>query len=216
MSERWKSSGGEASITPVMPPITNVTRKPRANSIGGSNAVEPPHIVPIQLKNFTPVGTAISNDVAAKNGSDDRPVANMWCAHTDVDSARDGERASIERPVAEHRLAREHREDLGDHAEERQDQDVHLGVAEEPEQVLPQDRRRRPSVGSKKCGAELAVGEQHHQRRGQHREREQHQELVTSMFHVKIGMRNIVMPGARIVVDRGDDVDRAERCPTCR
>ena len=32
--------------------------------------------------------------------------------------------------------------------------------------------------------------------------------LVTSMFQVKIGMRNIVMPGARMVEDGGDDVDR--------
>ena len=34
--------------------------------------------------------------------------------------------------------------------------------------------------------------------------------LVTSMFHVKIGMRNIVMPGARMRDDGGDDVDRGE------
>ena len=41
--------------------------------------------------------------------------------------------------VAEHRLAGEDRDDLGDDAEERQREDVDLGVAEEPEQVLPQD-----------------------------------------------------------------------------
>ena len=43
--------------------------------------------MPIQLKTLTPVGTAISNDVNAKNGSTTAPVTNMWCAHTEVDSA---------------------------------------------------------------------------------------------------------------------------------
>ena len=46
--------------------------------------------------------------------------------------------------VAEDRFAAEHRNDFGDDAEERDRDDVHLGVAEEPEQVLPQDR---PAVG---------------------------------------------------------------------
>ena len=42
--------------------------------------------------------------------------------------------------VPEQRLAAEHRDDLGDDAEERQRHDVDLGMAEEPEQVLPQQR----------------------------------------------------------------------------
>ena len=55
----WKSIGGLASSTPVRPPSRNVTRKPTANSIGVSKVSWPFHMVPIQLKNFTPVGTAI-------------------------------------------------------------------------------------------------------------------------------------------------------------
>ena len=48
---------------------------------------------------------------------------------------------------AEERLAREGRQHLGDDAQRRQDQDVDLGVAEDPEEVLPEqrDRRRRPA-----------------------------------------------------------------------
>ena len=66
------------------------------------------------------------------------PVTYMWCAHTVT------ERAAIamvvdQRLVPEDRLAAEDREDLGHDAEERQRDDVHLGVPEEPEQVLPQD-----------------------------------------------------------------------------
>ena len=43
--------------------------------------------MPIQLKNFTPVGTAISIESPEKNGSSTAPVVNMWCAHTPTDSA---------------------------------------------------------------------------------------------------------------------------------
>ena len=48
---------------------------------------EPRHIVPIQLKNFTPVGTAMSIVMNAKNGSSTAPVTYMWCAHTVTDRA---------------------------------------------------------------------------------------------------------------------------------
>ena len=46
----------------------------------------PRHIVPIQLKNLIPVGTAIRNDMMEKNGFDTTPVVNMWWAHTPMDS----------------------------------------------------------------------------------------------------------------------------------
>ncbi len=51
-----------------------------------------------------------------------------------------------EEGVTEDRLAGEDRDDLGDDPEPRQDQDVDLGMPEEPEVVLPQERvcRRRP------------------------------------------------------------------------
>ena len=45
----------------------------------------PPHIVPIQLKNFTPVGTAMSIENPVKNGSSTAPVTKRWCAHTPTD-----------------------------------------------------------------------------------------------------------------------------------
>ncbi len=44
----------------------------------------------VQLKIFTPVGTAMSIVVSAKNGSSTEPVTYMWCAHTAT------ERAAIE------------------------------------------------------------------------------------------------------------------------
>ena len=42
--------------------------------------------MPTQLKNFTPVGTAMRNVMNEKNGSSTAPVVNMWCAHTVIDS----------------------------------------------------------------------------------------------------------------------------------
>ena len=65
----------------------NVIRKPSAQSIGVSKVTEPRHIVKVQLKIFTPVGTAMSIVVRAKNGSSTEPVTYMWCAHTATESA---------------------------------------------------------------------------------------------------------------------------------
>ena len=99
----------------------------------------------------------------------------------------------MSRGVAEDRLAGEHREDLGDDAEERQRDDVHLGVAEEPEQVLPQ---HGPAVGRvEDVRAEVAIGGQPEQRRGQSGNATSTITLVTRMFQVKTGIRNIVIPG---------------------
>ncbi len=72
-------------MTPVIPPNKNVIRNPTEYSIGGSKVSWPFHIVPVQLKNFTPVGTAIRNVMNEKNGSSTAPVVNMWCAHTVID-----------------------------------------------------------------------------------------------------------------------------------
>ena len=55
------------------------------NSIAVSKVITPRHIVPIQLKNFTPVGTAMRKVSSEKNGRSTAPVENMWCAHTVAD-----------------------------------------------------------------------------------------------------------------------------------
>jgi hypothetical protein len=55
------------------------------HNMGVSKDKEPRHMVPIQLKNFTPVGTAINIVNAAKKGKSTPPVTYMWWAHTDID-----------------------------------------------------------------------------------------------------------------------------------
>src|ERR1039457_7241648 len=72
-----KSIGGDASMTPVIPPKRKVTRKPIAMSIGVEKWIGPRPIVPIQLKKLMPVGTEMSNESSEKNGSRTTPVVNM-------------------------------------------------------------------------------------------------------------------------------------------
>ena len=112
----------------------------RANSMGVANCSWPRHIVAIQLKNLMP-GRHRDEERrgAEERQADTAPVVNMWCAQTGIESAAIAEQREDHRAVAEDRLAREDRHDLGHDAERRQDQDVDLGMAEEPEQVLPQD-----------------------------------------------------------------------------
>ena len=74
-------------MIPVKPPNRNVTKNPRIKSIGVSKVSEPPHIVPIQLKNLTPVGTPMRKVIKEKNGKRTWPVAYKWWAQTETDSA---------------------------------------------------------------------------------------------------------------------------------
>ena len=74
-------------MIPVNPPKRKVTRKPITQSIGVSKVTWPRHIVPIQLKNFTPVGTPMRKVMKEKKGSKTLPLANIWCAHTATESA---------------------------------------------------------------------------------------------------------------------------------
>ena len=129
--------------------------------------MRPPHIVASQLKILMPVGTAMSIVLTAKTASaiGPMPTANMWCAQTPKPRKPMSDAAS--RPstgVAEERLAREDRQDLGDDAHGRQDQDVDLGVAEDPEQVLPEERVAA-APGVVEVGAEEAVEHQQDQAR---------------------------------------------------
>jgi hypothetical protein len=74
----------------------------------------------------------------------------------------DEHRGEDEAAIAEDGLAREDGDDFGHYPEEGQDQDVDLGVSEEPEEVLPQDR---VSAGEE-LGAHSPIQEEHCQRRG--------------------------------------------------
>ena len=110
--------------------------------------------------------------------------------------------------IAEDRLAREGRHDLADDAEGRQDHDVDLGVTEEPEQMLEQDRVAAAGRIEERR-AEVAVGQQHGDGTGQHRQRQQQQEGGDQ--HRPDEQRHLVQRHARRahVEDRGDEINRA-------
>ena len=74
-------------MIPVNPPNRKVTRNPITQSIGVSKVTWPLYMVPIQLKNLTPVGTPIRKVINEKNGKRTWPVANIWTAHTETDNA---------------------------------------------------------------------------------------------------------------------------------
>ena len=96
--------------------------------------------MPIQLKNLMPVGTAMSRLRSEKNGSSTAPVVNMWWAHTPVDSAAMAMVAPTIPLYPNTGLREKTGRHFGHDAEVRQGQDVDLGVPEEPEEVLPQQR----------------------------------------------------------------------------
>jgi hypothetical protein len=110
--------------------------------------------------------------------------------------------------VTEERFAGEDRQDLGDDPEERKGQDVHLGVAEEPEQVLPQDGSA--VAGGEDAAAELAVVEDAEGGGGEQREDQQDQDrgdedVPREDRHPEHGHARCAQAD-----DGGDEVDRTE------
>ena len=135
---------------------------------------DPFQSVAVQLKIFTPVGTAmiIVEEHEEELARERHPDREHVVRPDDEGQERDARGRVHHRGVAEQRLARKRRNDLRDDAERRQDDDVDLGVAEEPEDVLEQHRvaaaRRR-----EKARAEEPIREQHRDAAREHRHREQ-------------------------------------------
>ena len=113
------------------------------------------------------------------------------------------------------RLAREERQEVGDDPPDRQDEDVDLGVAEDPEQVLVEERiaaaraparRRRRSA----CRTGDRRGAGASPRRAPGRTARSRSRSATGPRR-SAACGTYVMPGARSRSDGGDVVDRAHR-----
>ena len=111
--------------------------KPMVQSTGESKRTRPRYIVNSQLKIFTPVGMAMIMVVMPKKAltSAPEPIVKKWCSHTRKESSVIGHGRAHHRGVAEQPLAREGGDDLGEDAERRQDEDVDLGMAPDPDEV---------------------------------------------------------------------------------
>ena len=184
-------------MTPVRPPKRNVTRKPERpehRRLEGERAA--PHRAD-PVEELHP-GRDRDEHRHDREERQQHLAGGVHVVRPDRHrQGRDGDRREDQGLVAEDRLAREDRQDLGDDAEERQRDDVDLWVPEEPEQVLPEHGSavarvehvrpepcgRRPSASSAAASTGKAISTRIE---------------VTRTVHVKIGIRNIVMPGARM------------------
>ena len=102
------------------------------------------------------------------------PLTNRWCCQTNQERSETPSRPDDGEPVPPERLAREHRQQLEDDGEARQGEDVHLGVAEHPEQVLVQVvAAAAGGIEERRLGRSV---ERHHpEGRDQHRRGEHHE-----------------------------------------
>jgi hypothetical protein len=122
-------------------------------------------MVPIQLKNFTPVGTPIKQDLP---GGEHVVRPNSNRERCDCDRCRD------ETLISEDRFTTEDRQDLRGDSEEWQRQDVDLWMTEEPEDVLPEECATVGRV--KDVRTEEPVRFERKKRRSEWREGEQDQD----------------------------------------
>src|SRR6478609_3294698 len=123
------------------------------------------------VEEFQPGGNGDEEGHEGEEGQQDGPGGEHVVRPHRGGQGGDAECGEYKAAVAEDGFAGENGEDLGDDAEERQRDDVDLGVPEEPEQVLPEDR---PAVGRvEHVGPEVPVRFQAQQRGGEDRERDQ-------------------------------------------
>src|SRR5699024_3970974 len=194
----WKSSTGVERVTPVNPPKMNEVRKPRVNSIGVSYVIDTFHMVPIQLKNFTPVGTAISIVMKAKNSRMTVQRVYMWWAHTVTDRAA----IAIVAPtrVLYPKIGLRHKAEMIAVAMPKD------GITSTYTSGCPKDQKRCcHRIGPPFSGSMVVAAERRAAPRASKAEASGGKAISTSTpvirgFQVKIGMRNIVIPGMRMVM----------------
>src|ERR1017187_356463 len=166
VSWKYRSSAGWPRKIPLSPPVTNSDTKPRANIMAVVKRILPPHKVPIQLNVLMADGTpmamvstenAIADPVECLNGrrhpdghGQHRKRHRRIGAHAAhehvVAPHQEAQKADAQDrvhhgPVSEDCLARESGEQLRSHTHAGQNRDVNLGMAKEPEQMLPEQRR---------------------------------------------------------------------------
>ena len=172
----------------------------------------PLHSVPIQEKTWH---AARDRDDEARRGEErQRDLGKASCEHvvhpdaeTDECRRHGGERHVR---VEEDRPARRDRHDRRHDAHRRQEDDVHVGMAEEPEQVLPQQRiaaRNR----LEEMEAEVALEREHHVGGGQRRQRK-YQGRRRGEDRPAVERQAVERHAGRAhAQDRDDEVDRAHR-----
>ena len=114
------------------------------------------------------------------------------------------------RRIAKQALGTEGRGDFREHAEDRQDEDVDLGMAPDPDQVDIEHRRAAEVIGEE-VGVEGAVKAQERQHHGQHREDGDDQNVGDERRPGEDWHLHQVHAGGTKLEDRGDEVDARKR-----
>ena len=157
-------------------------------------------IVASHANTWMPLGIAITMLAAAKNVivSCGSPTANMWCTQTPKPEER-GRHRREHHPACSATIGRraEDRDDRRDDPDRGQEDDVDVGVAEDPEQVLPEQRiaavRDVEEVEAALALRARAAGS----RRSARGSRRRSTSDVASTAQQKSGIRLIDIPGAR-------------------
>ena len=170
-------SGTAASITPVSPPAMKIAKNPRIQSIGILTLRRPDHIVAIQQKTCVPVGIAMMMLAAVKKLSPElRETGREHVVDPQPEPhERGGDERQDDRQIPEHPPLREGGDDGRDNAGSRNEDDVDLGMAEEPEHVLPQQRVARV-LDVEEMRADESIENERRAREHHGRHREQHHE----------------------------------------
>ena len=168
-------------------------------------------MVAIHEKILMPVGTAITMLASGKIGlgAARHPDRVHVMGPDDETDESDRNQRVYHSEIAEDRLAAERGNDVADDAEAWQYHDVNLGMTEEPEKMLIQHRIAAALRREKRC-SEIAIGQKHCNRAGEHRQRQQQQE---SRHQDRPGeQRHFVQGHARRphIENGGDEIDRAE------
>ena len=173
----------------------------------------PPHSVASQLKILMPVGTEITIVGEGEEGVWTRAHADgehVVRPDTEADEA-DANRGGDHRRIAEDRFAREDGDDLVGEGESGQDEDVDLGMAEDPEEVHPENGGAA-GLRVEEVAAQIAIDAEHDLRG---RERADGDEDQAAGDEIKPDQQRHAAQlhaGAAHAERGGDDVERQCRC----
>ena len=144
----------------MTPPKRNTIKKPTAYSIGVSNddRAAPHRADPVEELHACRDGDEVGHE------TEERQQGRAGGEHVVCPDARrqggDRDRGEDHSLVAEDGLAGERRQHVGDDAEVGQGEDVDLRMAEEPEEVLPQDGHA-PTRDREDVRPEMPVAPEH-------------------------------------------------------
>ena len=167
-------------------------------------------MVAIQAKTWMPLGMATAMLAAEKKPREScgMPVANMWWTHRPKRQEAGADDRQHDQPVADERRLRHGGHDHRHHAGGRQEDDVDLRVAEEPEQVLPQ-QRVAALLGDEERPVEGALQLQQQRRQNDRRESE-HDHHGEDQHRPGVDRQLVErLPGRARLEHADDDLDRA-------